>query len=155
MCIKSPTAFPTIYWLISYMRKRLSRNNEAADVNITPLLDIVFILLIFFIVTATFLKEKGIDVNTPESNEDDTGAPSPVLILALKEDGFVSVNDVRIIDPGSVKPVVQEFIAREPKGVVLVSAAPDSESGIAVRVMDQATSGGASSVSLTLQEEAG
>ena len=138
------------------MRKRAVRTNDEADVNITPLLDIVFILLIFFIVTATFLREKGIDVRTPEDNEDQEDVtPPPALLLAVQEDGFVRVNNIRVIDPGSVKPVVQEFIAREPNGVVLVSAAPESESGIAVQVMDQAKSGGAPAVSLALQKAQG
>lgn len=137
------------------MRKRATHQGDAADVNITPLLDIVFILLIFFIVTATFLREKGIDVRTPEDSEDqEDSIPPPALLLAVQEDGFVRVNNVRVIDPGSVKPVVQEFIAREPQGVVLVSAAPESESGVAVEVMDQAQDGGARGrVSLALQKE--
>lgn len=136
------------------MRKKTIRTNDDADVNITPLLDIVFILLIFFIVTATFLREKGIDVRTPEDTpEDEQTIPPPALLLAVQEDGFVRINNVRVIDPGSVKPVVQEFIAREPQGVVLVSAAPESESGVAVQVMDQAKSGGAPAVSLALQKE--
>ena len=136
------------------MRKKSIRTGDEADVNITPLLDIVFILLIFFIVTATFLREKGIDVRTPEDNEEEEDTiPPPALLLAVQEDGFVRVNNVRIIDPGSVKPVVQEFIAREPNGVVLVSAAPESESGVAVQVMDQAKDGGAPAVSLALQQE--
>ncbi len=136
------------------MRKKSSHSSEEADVNITPLLDIVFILLIFFIVTATFLREKGIDVRTPEDTpKDEKSVPPPALLLAVQEDGFVRVNNVRVIDPASVKPVVQEFVAREPQGVVLVSAAPDSESGVAVRVMDQAQDGGARAVSLALQKE--
>ncbi len=137
------------------MRKKATHQSDAADVNITPLLDIVFILLIFFIVTATFLREKGIDVNTPEDTppEQET-IPPPALLLAVQDDGFVRVNNVRIIDPGSVKPVVQEFIAREPQGVVLVSASPESEAGVAVEVMDQAQDGGARGrVSLALQKE--
>ncbi len=136
------------------MRKKASHASEEADVNITPLLDIVFILLIFFIVTATFLREKGIDVRTPEDNEDKPDTlPPPALLLAVQEDGFVRVNNVRVIDPASVKPVVQEFVARDPRGVVLVSAAPESKSGVAVRVMDQAQDGGAGAVSLALQKE--
>ncbi len=136
------------------MRKRATHQDQAADVNITPLLDIVFILLIFFIVTATFLREKGIDVRTPEDNEDEPDTtPPPALVLAIQEDGFVRVNNLRQIDPGSVKPTVQEFMAREPNGVVLVSAAPDSESGVAVEVMDQAQDGGAAAVSLALQTQ--
>lgn len=136
------------------MRKQAKHAADEADVNITPLLDIVFILLIFFIVTATFLREQGIDVRTPEDTPpEELTIPPPALVLAVQEDGFVRVNGVRIIDPGSVKPVVQEFVAREPEGVVLVSAAPESESGIAVEVMDQALDGGAGTVSLALQKQ--
>ena len=136
------------------MRKRATHAGDTADVNITPLLDIVFILLIFFIVTATFLREKGIDVKTPEDSEEEPQNPPPALLLAIQEDGFVRINNLRIIDPGSVKPTVQEFMAREPNGVVLVSAAPESESGVAVAVMDQAQDGGATGrVSLALQKE--
>jgi len=125
-----------------------------AEVNVTPLMDIVFIMLIFFIVTATFTREKGIDVKTPEETPpDDTSIPPPALLLALQKDGFVRVNNVRVIDPLSTKPVVEEFMAREPKGVVLVSAAPDSQAGLAVTVMDQAYAGKAAAVSLTLQNE--
>jgi biopolymer transport protein ExbD len=125
-----------------------------AEVNVTPLMDIVFIMLIFFIVTATFTREKGIDVKTPEETPpDDNTVPPPALLLSLQQDGFVRVNNVRIIDPLSTKPVVEEFMAREPKGVVLVSAAPGSEAGVAVTVMDQAYAGNASAVSLALQKE--
>ncbi|WP_411816239.1 ExbD/TolR family protein [Hyphococcus sp. DH-69] len=138
------------------MRKKATHTGDEAEVNITPLLDIVFILLIFFIVTATFLREKGIDIRTPEDNppQDENTIPPPALLLAVQEDGFVRVNNVRVIDPGSVKPVVQEFIAREPEGVVLVSAAPTSESGVAVEVLDQAQSGcGGCAVQLALQKD--
>lgn len=136
------------------MRRRGTHAGEAADVNVTPLLDIVFIMLIFFIVTATFLREKGVDIRTPEDNEeDDNSTPPPALLLALREDGFVLVNNLRVIDPGSVKATVQEFIAREPQGVVLVSASPESESGVAVEVMDQAQAGGAPAVSIALQKD--
>jgi biopolymer transport protein ExbD len=125
-----------------------------AEVNVTPLMDIVFIMLIFFIVTATFTREKGIDVRTPEETPpDDKTIPPPALLLSLQQDGFVRVNNVRIIDPLSTKPVVEEFMAREPKGVVLVSAAPGSEAGVAVTVMDQAYAGNATAVSLALQKE--
>jgi biopolymer transport protein ExbD len=137
------------------MRKRATHAGEEAEVNITPLLDIVFILLIFFIVTATFLREKGIDVRTPEDTPEEVRTiPPPALVLSVMEDGFVRVNNVRIIDPASVKPVVQEFVAREPSGVVIVSAARNSKSGIVVKVMDQAQDGGARGrVTLTLQRD--
>lgn len=138
------------------MRKRATHGADEAEVNITPLLDIVFILLIFFIVTATFLREEGFDVRTPEDTpEEEKTIPPPALLLSVMEDGFVRVNNIRTIDPGSVTPVVQEFIAREPNGVILVSAAPESRAGVTVRVMDQARDGcdRACPVTLALQEE--
>jgi len=131
----------------------MHRATEGDDINVTPLMDIVFIMLIFFIVTATFTREKGIDVKTPEDTPDEPTVPPPALLLAIQKDGFVRVNNIRIIDVESTKPVVEEFIAREPKGVVLVSAAPDSASGAAVRVMDQAYAGNASAVSIALQKD--
>ena len=132
----------------------MHRATEGDDINVTPLMDIVFIMLIFFIVTATFTREKGIDVKTPEDTPDEPDTvPPPALLLAIQKDGFVRVNNIRIIDVESTKPVVEEFIAREPKGVVLVSAAPDSASGAAVRVMDQAYAGNASAVSIALQKD--
>ncbi len=62
------------------MRKRAVHAGDEAEVNITPLLDIVFILLIFFIVTATFLREQGIDVSTHDDQEEETEVPSPALV---------------------------------------------------------------------------
>ncbi len=135
-------------------RKKTHKAPAGDDVNVTPLMDIVFIMLIFFIVTATFAREKGIDVRTPEDTPpDDQSIPPPALLLSVQQDGFVRVNNVRIIDALSTKPVVEEFMAREPKGVVLVSAAPTSPAGITVTVMDQAYAGKASAVSLALQQE--
>ena len=135
-------------------KKRAHKAPAGDDVNVTPLMDIVFIMLIFFIVTATFAREKGIDVKTPEDTPpDDQSIPPPALLLSIQQDGFVRVNNVRIIDPLSTTPVVEEFMAREPKGVVLVSAAPQSPAGITVTVMDQAYAGKAAAVSLALQQE--
>ena len=136
------------------MRRRGTHQDEAADVNVTPLLDIVFIMLIFFIVTATFLRERGIDIRTPEDTpEEDNSVPPPALLLSVQEDGLVRVNNVRVIDPLSVTPVVEEFTAREPRGVVLVNAAPAAEAGVAVTVMDQAYAGNPAAVSIALQSE--
>ncbi|MCQ8185639.1 ExbD/TolR family protein [Parvularcula maris] len=122
------------------MRARRGRQEEAADVNVTPLLDIVFIMLIFFIVTATFVYEDGIQPNlpTPNPEDQDNTKPPPSLLLTVQADGFVLVDDVRLIDPKSTEPVVEEFLAKEPKGVVIISAAGDSETGIMITTLDEA-----------------
>jgi biopolymer transport protein ExbD len=122
------------------MRARRGRQEEAADVNVTPLLDIVFIMLIFFIVTATFVYEDGIQPNlpTPNPDEDQNTQPPPSLLLTVQTDGFVLVDDVRLIDPKSTEPVVEEFLAKEPKGVVIISAAGESQTGIMITTLDEA-----------------
>ena len=137
------------------MRKKGRHAEEAGDVNVTPLLDIVFIMLIFFIVTATFVNEQGIDAKTPPPNPDTPDStPPPSMILSVLESGLVQVDGGRVIDPYSVKNTVQEFLAREPKGVVLVSAARQAESGVTVVTMDQARQAGAAGkLSLTLQSD--
>ena len=95
------------------MKRRLvSSQPEAAEVNITPLLDIVFILLIFFIVTATFLQESGIGLIAPQDEPPEKETrPPPTMVLTVQKDGFVLVDDVRLVDPRSVKPIIEAFKA--------------------------------------------
>jgi biopolymer transport protein ExbD len=126
------------------MKRRLvSSQPEAAEVNITPLLDIVFILLIFFIVTATFLQESGIGLIAPQDEPPEKETrPPPTMVLTVQKDGFVLVDDVRLVDPRSVKPIIEAFKAAKPQGVVLVSAAPDSRVETTVLVIDQSRQAG-------------
>lgn len=137
--------------------RRLSASEEPADVNVTPLLDIVFIMLIFFIVTATFVYEDGISPNIPQQAEEDVDTPPPSLLLTVREDGFVQVDGIRLIDPKSVKPVVEEFLAKENKGVVIVSAGGDVQTGISMTVLDEARQGAGAArhnrITLTLDAE--
>lgn len=123
-------------------KRLLTDEADEAEVNITPLLDIVFILLIFFIVTSTFLDEEGLEVMTPQESEEDVTRPPPTLVLSVRNDGFVMVDNVRMIDPRSVKPVVEAFKAENPRGVVLLNAAPDAEVESTVLVLDQARQAG-------------
>lgn len=117
-------------------RRATSSQSEQADVDITPLLDIVFILLIFFIVTASFLNGSGVGLQQQNSPEDET-RPPPTLVLSVQKNGYVRVNSTRLIDPRSVKSVVSAFMARKPHGVVLVNAAPDASVNATVLVLDQ------------------
>lgn len=124
-------------------RRLMTSETEEAEVNITPLLDIVFILLIFFIVTSTFLNEEGIGIVTPQENQDEeVTRPPPTLVLSVRTDGFVMVDNIRMIDPRSVKPVVEAFKAENPRGVVLLNAAPEAEIETTVLVLDQTRQAG-------------
>ena len=125
------------------MRGLIRSSSQEAEVDITPLLDVVFILLIFFIVTATFLQETGIELVVPQDNaQENETRPPPTLILSVRTDGFVEIDGGRLIDPRSVAPVIEEFKAREPRGVVMVSAAPDAKAEVSVTVIDQARQAG-------------
>jgi len=125
------------------MRRLIRSSSQEAEVDITPLLDVVFILLIFFIVTATFLQETGIELVVPLDNaQENETRPPPTLILSVRTDGFVEIDGGRLIDPRSVAPVIEEFKAREPRGVVMVSAAPDAKAEVSVTVIDQARQAG-------------
>lgn len=123
-------------------RRLLSGEADEAEVNITPLLDIVFILLIFFIVTSTFLDEEGLDISTPQESDEEQTRPPPTMVLSVRNDGFVMVDDIRMIDPRSAKPVIEAFKAENPRGVVLVNAAPDAEIADTVLVVDQSRQAG-------------
>ena len=136
------------------MRKRIRGGNDEADVDVTPLLDIVFIMLIFFIVTAVFISEDGIIPNLPEPPQDEVVNPATPMLLTVRADGFVQVDGGNLIDPMSTKNVAGEFFASNPKGVVIISAIADSKSGVAVTVLDQAElarrgAGGTGSVTIT------
>ena len=136
------------------MRRRLSGSgSQAADVNVTPLLDIVFIMLIFFIVTATFVREVGLDVSRPNNQEDEQDQPANtrVLLVEITESGQILANR-RPIDLRSVRANVETHIAEYPTGGVIISTAPSAESGIAVEVLDQARAAGTTNVSLAVQQ---
>ncbi len=121
-------------------RKRVRSQEDDADVNVTPLLDIVFIMLIFFIVTATFVNEDGFAPRLPEpSPEQPDGPPPPSLQLYVQANGQVRVDGGREIDPRSVKSVAEEFFATNPeKGVVQVTADLKAKSGVVILAVDQA-----------------
>lgn len=130
-------------WGYGGTRRLTGNDTDEAEVNITPLLDIVFILLIFFIVTATFLDEIGIGLQTPQDDppEEET-RPPPTMVLHVRSDGFVMVDSARMIDPRSVTPVVEAFRAENPRGVVLLNAAPDARVESTVLVLDQTREAG-------------
>ena len=103
----------------------------------TPMLDIVFILLIFFIVTATFLRETGIDMRSPPPSEDPPTESSPLIIIQLDDRDNVFVNR-RLTDINRVGPSIERLRADNPDSAVMVQ--PDSEAthGAVVSVFDQA-----------------
>lgn len=117
------------------MRKRTKRREDAAEVNMTPMLDIVFILLIFFIVTATFLNEEGIDMQPPPDEAPPCpDCPAPIVVQ-VTEDNRIYVNGV-ITDVDRVISAVNRFRAENAGAAVLIEANNEARHGIIVRIWD-------------------
>ena len=124
------------------MMRGRTRKQEESEVDLTPMLDIVFILLIFFIVTATFIKENAIDLTPPPPAPPDTPVdPKPTILVRISEDSLVFVNN-RVSDVGSVRANIERLIAETPESAVLVQAHPQAKNRLVITVVDQARSAG-------------
>ncbi|MBT5220361.1 MAG: biopolymer transporter ExbD [Woeseia sp.] len=121
-------------------------DEEDNEINLTPMLDVVFIMLIFFIVTASFIKEAGIDVNRPDAPTSESIADANILIAISSNDEIWI--DKRMIDPRAVRPNIERLHAENPKGSVVIQADKKSTNETLVTVMDAARQAGVFNVSL-------
>ncbi|WP_439637417.1 ExbD/TolR family protein [Oceanicaulis sp.] len=118
------------------MRRKVKRGSDNADIDMTPMLDIVFILLIFFIVTATFLQEQGIDMRPPPPSENEPTEPNPVILVQVNDRNQVFVNQ----DPTSelrVLAAVSRIRAEQPDSAVLIEVADEARHGTIVLIWDE------------------
>lgn len=133
------------------MRNRHSRRQSGAiaDVNMTPLIDMVFILLIFFIVTTSFVKETGVDVSRPSAT---TAVKKELanILISITSNGEVWM-DKRQIDRRAVRANVERMHAENPEGAVIILADKDAKTGLLIEVMDQARLAGIANVSIAAE----
>lgn len=130
------------------MRRRIARSEEEAEINITPMLDIVFIMLIFFIVTTSFVKEIGLELNRPSNEPQEEKKISEVIAIRIESSGAIEVNG-RQVDIRAVRANVEGELASKGQATpVVVIADRAADSGLMVRVIDQARMAGANSVSI-------
>lgn len=128
----------------------LQRRKETQEINIAPLIDIVFILLVFFMVTTTFNRDNNLDLERPDSS---TGQLSEqqALRVAVDRRGQVTV-DGRPINSWMVQSRVREALALRTSKTVLLVSDKHVETGSLVRLMDQCTLAGASSVGVAVEQ---
>ena len=135
------------------MRRR--RSIEAADdsneVNLTPMLDVVFIMLIFFIVTATFVKESGIDVTRPNA-ETAVKQNRVAILIAIRDNNEIWINR-RQVDLASVRANVEKLHAENPQGGAVIQADREAETGVLVEIMDQVRLAGVGAISIAAEEK--
>ena len=122
------------------------KNRAVLELNIAPLIDMVFILLIFFLVTTSFVKETGISVNRPVASTAISKTKASILIGVDQEDRVFM--DHREIDVRAVRANVERALAETPEAAVIVVADRASRTGIAIKVMDGCRMAGAKNVSL-------
>ena len=131
------------------MRRRRNRNKPESEVNLTPMLDVVFIMLIFFIVTASFVKESGIEISKPGAATA-TRQEKGNILVAITENNEVWM-DRRQIDPKALRANIERMLAENPNGAVIIQADVKSQNGLLVKVMDAAKLAGVKSVSLAAE----
>jgi len=127
------------------MVKRHSPKTEEAEINVSPLIDMVFILLIFFIVATSFVNEIGISPKHKDSTQ--TISDSPPLSFELPGSGRITRNGSPV-QLGEIAPIVRTASSGESQSV-LVKVYPGARAGLATQVMDRALLGGAKAVKLT------
>ena len=138
------------------MRKRRNRASDEAEVDMTPMLDVVFILLIFFIVTSTFAQEKamGLEPPPPPAPPDQEQTQSvPAILIYVDESNMITVNG-RNTDIGSVRANIERVRAETPESQVIIQAHPRAKSGVIVLIRDAAYNAGyQTGVNLVLSQE--
>ncbi|HDY99408.1 MAG TPA: biopolymer transporter ExbD [Pseudomonas sabulinigri] len=133
------------------MRRHHSTADEEAGIDLTPMLDIVFIMLIFFIVTSSFIKESGISVERP-SAASAAEQPKGNILIAVSADGEIWI-DRKQVDIRAVRAAVERMRVDQPDSTVVVQADKDARSGLVIRVMDQAKLAGVEAVALAATVE--
>jgi len=129
------------------MRRRHHIEDEA-EINITPMLDIVFIMLIFFIVTTSFVKEQGLEVSRPSN-----APPKEIkqkkgpIVVKIDANGLISVKG-RILEPRAVQANLEREKAEKPESSLIVAAHPEADTEALVTILDAAQAVGIASVSV-------
>ena len=134
----------------SQLSNILQEQEEAEEINMTPMLDVVFILLIFFIVTASFVKEAGIEVNRPEAATAVKKERANILV-AISDAGEIWINKRRV-DVRAVQANIERLKAENPQGTVVIQADKKSTTDVLIKVMDSARAAGVYDVSIAADE---
>ena len=127
-------------------KDHLQAEGGATAMNITPLIDMVFILLIFFVVNASFVKESGVEIERPSARSAVTQEQANIMI-AVTENGEVWIDRQRV-DPRSVRGHVERLHAENPEGAVVILADDKSQTGLVIEVLDQARLAGVDNVAV-------
>tara|TARA_Y100001978_G_C23468381_1_gene325769 strand:+ start:119 stop:523 length:405 start_codon:yes stop_codon:yes gene_type:complete len=128
------------------MRKIGKQQDQGgAEIDLTPMLDVVFIMLIFFIVVASFIKEAGVEVNRPDDNQPDNPEDSTSILVEVASDNQIWMENRRV-DIRAVRANIQRLLAEDPEAPVTIKVEKGAEAGIVVDVADAARESGVAAV---------
>jgi biopolymer transport protein ExbD len=125
----------------------MGHDDEGDEINLTPMLDVVFIMLIFFIVTASFVKETGIDVNRPDAPVTETKPEDANILVVINAQDEIWI-DRRLIDPRAVRANIERMHAENPQGSVVIQPNKRSTNRMLIEVMDASRSAGVYNISI-------
>lgn len=128
-----------------------SQKDEDTEINMTPMLDIVFIMLIFFIVTAVFVKEAGVDVDRPDA---DTGRMQPQvsILIAITDDDRIYINR-KVVEIDKVQTAIKRLHSENPRGTVNIQADVKSDATIMMNVYDKVRLAGVKTIAISTEEK--
>ncbi len=132
-------------------RKQRFREDEDAAIDMTPMLDIVFIMLIFFIVTTSFVKEAGIEVLKPKASNSKSNKSGNIFI-AIRPNGEVWM-DKRMVDIERVAANIERMLAEQPTDTVIVQADKEAKHGVVVKVMDAIKASGDLKITIAAEKK--
>ena len=133
------------------MRRKNRRLQEEAGLDLTPMMDIVFIMLIFFIVTTSFVKETGIEVNRPNADTAERDEKGNILV-AISQNNEIWI-DKRRVDLKAVRANIERLKIEYPEGSVIIQADKEARSGLLVETMDQIRLAGVQNISIAAKNE--
>ncbi|MBM13655.1 MAG: biopolymer transporter ExbD [Halieaceae bacterium] len=121
------------------------QGQDGAEIDLTPMLDVVFIMLIFFIVVASFIKEAGVEVNRPDDNQPDDPEDATSILVEVASDNQIWMENRRV-DIRAVRANIQRLLAEDPEAPVTIKVEKGAEAGIVVDVADAARESGVAAV---------
>ncbi len=137
------------------MRKHIANlksEDDEAEINLTPMLDVVFIMLIFFIVTATFIRETGLDVNRPDDNQAQVVQEDGAILVIIDSTDDIWI-DNRVVDARAVRPNIERMHAEDPDRPVVIQVAKASSANTLVTIMDAARQASVFNISIASAPE--
>lgn len=133
------------------MTSKREKHTDEMDINITPMLDIVFIMLIFFIVTTSFVRETGIDPQRPVA-ETATDQGHANILIGIDRDGLVWVNR-QIVEVSQVRRIVENAVNENPASSAVLIADEEAATGVVLDIMDQVRLGGVANIAIAAEPE--